>query len=234
MKINSANLLYAIGHPLRVLRYLRHRDRIPYEDIAPYLPASPVILEAGTANGVNTVEMAEFWKGSQIYGFEPVPSARALAEAATMPLRDRIKIYPDALGDATSRLSMNVSGTGNAAETQSSSLLKPTGHLEEYDFVDFSETVEVDVIRLDDWAKDNNIQKIDFMWLDLQGYELIALQGAEEVLKKVSAIHIEVSHKPLFENGVLYPELREWLRQRGFKPRIDATFRLGGNVLFSR
>jgi hypothetical protein len=100
--------------------------------------------------------------------------------------------------------------------------------------VDFSETVEVDVVRLDDWARENQVPKIDFMWLDLQGYELIALQGAEEVLKQVSVIHIEVSHKPLFENGVLYPELRQWLGARGFKPRIDATFRLGGNVLFVR
>jgi FkbM family methyltransferase len=234
MKINAANLLYAMGHPLRVLRYLKHRDRIPYEDIAKYLPVNPVILEAGTANGVNTVEMAEFWKQSRIYGFEPVPSAMALAESATKALRNRITLFPDALGDAASRLTMNVSGTGNAAETQSSSLLKPTGHLEEYDFVDFSETVEVDVVRLDDWARENQVPKIDFMWLDLQGYELIALQGAEEVLKQVSVIHIEVSHKPLFENGVLYPELRQWLGARGFKPRIDATFRLGGNVLFTR
>jgi hypothetical protein len=127
MKINAANLLYAIKHPLRFIRYLKHRDRIPYKDIAKYLPSNPVILEAGTANGVNTVEMAEFWKQSRIYGFEPVPSAKALAESATKALRNRITLFPDALGDATSRLTMNVSGTGNATETQSSSLLKPTG-----------------------------------------------------------------------------------------------------------
>jgi hypothetical protein len=94
--------------------------------------------------------------------------------------------------------------------------------------------VDVDVVRLDDWARDYQVPKIDFMWLDLQGYELKALQGAEELLKQVSVIHIEVSHKPLFENGVLYPDLREWLGARGFKPRIDATFRLGGNVVFTR
>jgi 2-O-methyltransferase len=234
MRINQANLVHALTHPFRAFRYLRHRDRIPYEEIAPHLPPAPVILEAGTANGVNTMEMAAFWKESRIYGFEPVPSARALAEKTTEKLRNRISISPHALGDAASRLTMNVSGSGDPAETQSSSLLKPTGHLEEFDFVDFSETIEVDVVRLDDWARNSSVQKLDFMWLDLQGYELKALQGAVELLHQVSAIHIEVSHKPLFENGVLYPELRDWLKARGFKPRIDATFRLGGNVLFTR
>lgn len=234
MRINPSNLIYAAAHPLRALRYVRHRDRISYQQIAAWLPAAPVILEAGTANGSNTVEMAEFWEGSRIYGFEPVPQARKLAEQAIQSHSGRISLYPFALGDAPSRLSMNVSGRGEAAETQSSSLLKPTGHIEEYDFVDFSETVEVDVVRLDDWAKTEKVAKVDFLWLDLQGYELKALAGAEEMLENVSAIHIEVSHKQLFEGGVLYPELRQWLKSRGFSPKVDATFRLGGNVLFTR
>jgi len=234
MRINTANLAYAIKHPGRALRYVRHRDRIPYEVIAAHLPDAPVILEAGTANGTNTVEMADFWKGSRIYGFEPVPQARELAEKTIHAHRERIRVYPFALGDAPSRLTMNVSGGGEAAETQSSSLLKPTGHIEEYDFVDFSETIEVDVVRLDDWAKSEAVPRVDFLWLDLQGYELKALAGAEEMLKSVTAIHIEVSHKQLFEGGVLYPELKDWLKSRGFSPKVDATFRLGGNVLFTR
>lgn len=234
MRINFANLRHALRHPCKTARYIRHRDRISYEEIAPFVPPDPVILEAGVANGVNTEEMALFWKGASIHGFEPVPAARELASARTAPLGDRVVIYPYALGDAASKLTMNVSGGGEAVETQSSSLLKPTGHLEEYEFVPFGETIEVDVVRLDEWATEADVTRVDFMWLDLQGYELIALKGAEHLLREVSAIHVEVSHKDLFEGGVLYPELRDWLGERGFLPRIDATFRLGGNVLFAR
>lgn len=234
MRINPANLCYALRHPGKAVRYAIHRDRIPYEVIASHLPANPVILEAGVANGVNTEEMARFWNGSIIHGFEPVPKARELAVSRLKDLEDRVFIHPYALGNAASTLTMNVSGGGDASQTQSSSLLKPTGHLDEYDFVEFKETIDVEVVRLDDWAANAGVEHVDFIWLDLQGYELVALQGAPQLLRSASALHIEVSHLPLFEGGVLYPELREWLGARGFEPKVDATFRLGGNMLFTR
>ena len=234
MRISPANLSYAVRHPLRALRYALHRDRISYEEIASHLPTAPVIIEAGVANGVNTEEMAHFWSGAVIHGFEPIPKAREMALSRTRNFADRVFIHPYALGDSSSKLSMHVSGTGEAADTQSSSLLKPTGHLEEYNFVEFKDMLEVDVVTLDDWALQAGVSQVDFMWLDLQGYELKALQGATNLLKSVKVMHIEVSHRPLFENGVLFPELSQWLRSQGFKPCVDATFRLGGNVLFAR
>lgn len=234
MRINLQNILYAVAHPKRALRYVRHRDQIPYPEIAKYLPPRPVILEAGTANGVNTEEMARFWPEARIHGFEPVPGALELALQRTADLRNRVSIYPYALGREAGTMTMNVSGSGNAAETQSSSLLKPTGHLEAYEFVEFKQQINVEIVRLDDWASQNQVARVDFLWLDLQGYELVALSGAEAMLRNAKALHIEVSHTPLFEGGVLYPELREWLGLRGFKPIIDATFRVGGNVLFAR
>jgi FkbM family methyltransferase len=234
MRLNPQNFAYALGHPMRALRYLRYRDNIPYSEIARYLPEHPVILEAGVANGVNTGEMARFWPQARIHGFEPVPAAMELARRSTSEFGERVRLYPYALGNAAGTMTMNVSGSGDAAETQSSSLLKPTGHLEAYDFVEFKEKIEVEIVTLDEWASQNGISGIDFLWLDLQGYELIALSGAETLLGGAKALHLEVSHCPMFEGGVLYPELKAWLGRRGFKPVIDATFRLGGNVLFVR
>jgi len=234
MRLNPQNFAYALGHPLRALRYLRHRDHIPYQAIARYLPDNPVILEAGVANGVNTEEMARFWPEARIHGFEPVPAAMALARSRISKLGDRIHLYPFALGKASGTMTMNLSGSGDAAETQSSSLLKPTGHLEAYDFVEFKHQIEVKIVSLDEWAKQHGVSTVDFLWLDLQGYELFALTGAETLLGGAKALHVEISHRPMFEGGVLYPELKAWLERRGFEPVIDATFRLGGNVLFAR
>lgn len=234
MKISSKNLAWAVAHPWKTLRYLKYHDRIPYEVIARYIPAAPVILEAGTADGKNTMEMAAFWPAATIHGFEPVPDAMHLTESAVQPIADRVRLFPCALGSAPARLSMNVSGNGGAGGTQSSSLLNPSGHLEEFDYVPFKRQIDVEVVRLDDWADRNGVDRLDFLWLDLQGYELEALKGAEKLLSKVSALHIEVSYLQLYDGGVLYPELKAWLQQRGFQPVVDATFRLGGNVLFAR
>jgi precorrin-6B methylase 2 len=70
-KISLSDVVYALGHPLRALRYLRHRDTISYEICARYLPANPVIIEAGAYDGSNTRDFCRFWPECQVYAFEP-------------------------------------------------------------------------------------------------------------------------------------------------------------------
>lgn len=234
MKINSRNLMWAILHPAKTVRYVQHRDRIPYGEIAKYIPENPVILEAGAANGDNTVEMAAFWPKSTIHAFEPVPGTKAILDSKIGKFGSRIQSYPFALGDEPGTFTLHISGEGDANSTQSSSLLEPTGHHTEYDFVKFGDTAEVEVLRLEDWSEREGVDHIDFMWLDMQGFELRALSGATSLLKKVSAIQIEVQHTELYAGAPLYPEVRKWMLEHGFKPKLEAIFRIGGNVLFTR
>ncbi len=56
-----------------------------------------------------------------------------------------------------------------------------------------SDTYSVDVVRLDGVMKQNNINKIDFIKLDLQGGELDALKGLGELLSTVKFMWIEYS-----------------------------------------
>ena len=77
MRVNLPNLSYEFAHPIRTQRYLRHRDTVAYSDIGRFIPADPVVVEAGAHDGTNTFEMAEFWPIATIHTFEPVPSAAA-------------------------------------------------------------------------------------------------------------------------------------------------------------
>ncbi|MDA0677580.1 MAG: hypothetical protein O2788_06190, partial [Chloroflexi bacterium] len=125
MRINVRNLLYALAHPLRAGRYVVHRDRIPYNAIAKYVPADPVIVEAGAHDGTTTVEMASFWPKSTIHAFEPVSSAAAEVRRKVAVFGERVQCHQLALGDADSFMEMHVSGDGSAGACQSSSLLAP-------------------------------------------------------------------------------------------------------------
>jgi hypothetical protein len=60
------------------------------------------------------------------------------------------------------------------------------------------------------------------------------MQGGEGLLSRVNAIHMEVANIPLYEGAPLYPEVKRWMKKRGFAPVIEAVFRVGGNVLFTR
>lgn len=56
-----------------------------------------------------------------------------------------------------------------------------------------------------------------FIKLDVQGFELHALRGAEASLASVVGMHVELSLVPLYEDGPLYLEVVENLRDRGFR-----------------
>jgi len=140
-----------------------------------------------------------------------------------------------ALGRRAQTSEMYVSLTGASGGEQSSSLLAPAATRKEFPFVDFREkTITVQVTRLDVWAAAESINRVDFLWLDLQGMELAALEGCGDLLSSVKAIHCEVQNFPLYEGAPLYRGISQWLRERGFKVGQEAVFRRGGNVLFVR
>jgi FkbM family methyltransferase len=232
-RVNFTDLVYAIRHPSQAYRYLLHRDRISYAACADYLPGHPTIVEAGAYDGTNTGDFCRFWPECQVYAFEPVPSAyeRLMKVAADFP--ERIHPQNMALGSQAGFAEMHISVNGTSGGEQSSSLLSPTRTREEFPFVGFcEETVTVPVTRLDEWAEINNVNRIDFLWFDLQGFELAALEGCGDLLSSVSAIHCEVQNLPLYEGAPLYPEIAQWLGRKGFHVAHKATFRRGGNVLF--
>jgi hypothetical protein len=58
----------------------------------------------------------------------------------------------------------------------------------------------------------------DSIWLklDVQGFERTVFDGAEQVLKSVQAIEVELSLQPLYEGQTLYLPIIEFLQQHGF------------------
>ena len=45
----------------------------------------------------------------------------------------------------------------------------------------FGDAIEVLTTSLDDWAAQHGVDRVDFLWLDLQGTELDALRGGERL-----------------------------------------------------
>lgn len=235
MRLSLANFTYALMHPWVALQYLRKKDVIPETSIARYLPSNPIILEAGAHNGVDTARMASYWSEAQIHAFEPVPAAynELLGRASEYPAR--VSCYALGLGPQKRKMRMHVSGDGSAGSCQSSSLLPPSkNHTAEYSFVSFGKHIDVEVTSIDEWAQKHGVDRVDFMRLDMQGYEIEALKGAEHTLQTTSAIQLEVSHIPLYQGAPLYAEVKTWMAERGFRPAVKAVFRVGGNVLFVR
>jgi len=56
------------------------------------------------------------------------------------------------------------------------------------------------------------LNRFDFINLDIQGAELLALKGATAILPFIKAIYTEVNEKELYENCGLIDELDAFLR----------------------
>ncbi len=202
--------------------------------IAKYLPENPIIVEAGAHIGTDTIEMSKLWPKGFIFAFEPIPLLFQQLKQRTSKHRN-IMCIQRALSNTNGKATMFVS-QGNI--NGSSSLFKPKEHLNVDPTITFPEQTIVETITLDEWAQRLGLQRIDFLWLDMQGAEPIALQASTKILKTVKAIYTEVSFAELYEGIILYPQLKAWLKKQGFKvvqeDRTPQALGKFGNVLFCR
>lgn len=181
-----------------------------------YLPNNPIVIEAGAYEGVESVAIAKKWPEGQIYSFEPIPE---LYNRMTSTIKgySNIKTYPYAIGDIVGNTTMYVSEYPSqpGVPSQSSSLLEPKEHLK-YSDVKFPKKISVPITTFDAWAKENKIDHVDLMWLDMQGYELNALKACPELLKTVKVLLTEVEHVEAYAGQPLFDEVKTWLEAQGF------------------
>jgi FkbM family methyltransferase len=183
---------------------------------ARYLPAHPVIVDVGAYNGENSCLMAKFLENGHVHAFEPVSQVfNVLAKnAKNIP---NMSVYNLALGDESgySEIFLSKEKENSAQFSMSSSLLPPKEQLV-YSGSCFEGTELVKVITLDQWAVEYDIEKVDMIKLDIQGYELLALKAGMKMLSNASVVLATVDFIEAYEGQPLYQEVRDWLERQGF------------------
>jgi FkbM family methyltransferase len=206
-------------------------QKISKEYIASLLPTNPIVLEAGARFGKDTKRMSALWPHGHIHTFEPVPALFNQLHEATKELKN-VTCYNMAIADSNGSLPFHVSGGQSDA---CSSLLAPHTCVQERPLITFEQTIVVPVTTLDTWAQKENVGRIDFLWLDLQGAELRALQGAQQILKSVQVILVEVNLTERYKDAPLYDDVKQFLTAHGFKLDQEALHhQTWGDALFIR
>ena len=180
--------------------------------ISQFLPMNPVIVEAGAHRGRDTIKMAKLWPQGSIYAFEPVPELFTLLTAATQEYPN-IHCSNKAISNSQDSALLYISG---GASNACSSLLKPKECLRLQPTVQFEHTTMAQTITLDSWAQEHGVCQIDFMWLDMQGNELKALEGARSLLFKIQALFIEVNLVERYENCPSFTQIYSFLQHYNF------------------
>lgn len=116
-----------------------------------------------------------------------------------------------------------------------SSLLNLKIHQQIYPWVNKIKEVEVETITLDTLLKEQNLIPSDYnvLNMDIQGAELLALKGSENLLKHLDIIYTEFSLVELYENCCLLSDLDEFLEEKGFKrTQISYAHITWGDVVY--
>ena len=214
-------------------------NKITKQDIVRHLssPSQHVnILEAGAANGVDTVEFATFFPYATIYAFEPV-SKNYDALCLAIKEKNNVKTFKLALAEEDGESEIHVSHNKEVGTTlaTSSSLLRPKEHINFHPHIEFVTSEKVRATTIDKWAEENGVDHIDIMWLDMQGIEYQVLRASPRMLKTAKVIYSEVSLKELYEGSILYDQYKQWMSAQGFRVvKEELLWEDAGNVLFVR
>lgn len=178
------------------------------------LSRKAVVFDIGAHIGDFAECVLAYRPHARLFAFEPLPEAFAR-------LQSRMQSYPNAtvenvaLGRESGRGDLLVRSFGEA-----SSFL-PNGRVLRDGIygLDFSTTaaVPVPVTTIDAYAREHGIGAIELLKLDVQGFELEVLAGADETLPRVRWIYTEAQFQELYAGAPLADDVVVWLTARGFE-----------------
>lgn len=169
-----------------------------------------VILELGSRDGIQSIEFSKIFPKAKIYAFECYPPCIEMCIKNTRKYKN-IKIVKNAVFNKDCNINFysfsdNI-GTGSIFKINKKS---PISHLIP------KKEIKVKATRIDTWAKENNIERIDLLWVDLQGAEYEAFEGMGKYLSNIQAIYTEVEKKEFYLDQKLMKDISELLNKYGF------------------
>ena len=125
-----------------------------------------------------------------------------------------LRMYQVCLGDQDGAdVSFMVTNNG-----QSSSLLDFGTHAREHPHVVEIGRMPMKTLTLDTFFAQHGLRPADFNFLnlDLQGAELLALRGATDILSRLDYVYTEVNARELYRGCALLPDMDAFLGRYGF------------------
>jgi FkbM family methyltransferase len=179
-----------------------------------------VIFDVGSRDCLQSIEFYHQFPNSKIYAFECNPNTISICKQNIEKYTDRITLIEGAVCDYDGEITfypINQQKTITSWEDGNpgaSSLFKSNGTYVYEHYV--QDEIRTKCHRLDTILKIQGIPKVDIIWMDLQGAELLALKGLGEYLTDVQFIYTEVSHKEMYTGQVMFNEFHSFMTTREF------------------
>ncbi len=227
---------FAVAHPVLAGRRLRRGPQafsaVPWDEISARLQPGDGIVEAGAADGLDTLNLAQRFPRCQVLACEPIEESFRLLKSATEGLVNVTPIRV-ALGTSDGVAEIHVARADVTGSADSSSLLAPSRHQEVFPRVEFVGRQSVEMRTLDSVCEEYNVRP-SFLWLDVQGSELMVLGASPTARTACHTIFMEVSRVELYEGAPKYRRVVSQMRDWGFEMVVNQVGAVAGNVVFAR
>jgi FkbM family methyltransferase len=180
------------------------------QDILRFNKNHPIntIFDVGANIGATSIEYAEVFKDADIYSFEPVKSTYNILKSSTHSEK-RINTYNCALGKEETRVTIHLRSNNelNSINPQRNVAWESDIGKE-----------EIDVNTVDNFCSTNNINEIDILKIDTEGFELNVLSGASNMLSrnKIKYIYAETTIRDNDTTHTNFFDLHNFLRQKKY------------------
>jgi FkbM family methyltransferase len=173
----------------------------------------------GSRDAMESITLKDFYPDAVVYAFECNPPAIELCKR-NIGERGGIILVPNAVSDINGTLEFFAIDPEKTVTTHrdgnigASSLFvaNPDYPHEKYQ----QNKITVESITLARWAEHAGVRDIDIMWIDLQGAELRAFKGMENLISRVKVIYTEVEFKEMYLNQPLFGEVDRYLCEKSF------------------
>lgn len=175
-----------------------------------------IIFDVGANNGASCFNRSG--QNCKVYAFEPTPH---LLNKYLLPRQsDNYIVVPKAISDYNGKATFNIAaergGGCSSLNTFSDGLDKTWPNRTDFKVTD---TVEVDVMRMDTFIEENNIEYINWLHCDTQGNDLKVLKSFGEKIHILESGVVEAFAKnPLYKESDNSKEaIVEFLEKNNFK-----------------
>lgn len=219
------------AHLFKALTRQHHTNLLPLLDR--HVPKNGVIVDVGAHAGQFAKLFAAAVPQGHVYAFEPGSYARSIVSKviAVKGLRN-VALYPYGLSDTPSaqtlRIPTKASGSVGFGLAHINMDVAPSGAGGSANDTSKADEEKIEMTTLDAFAAENNLQRLDLIKADIEGWEMRFLLGARATIMKFRPVlYLEINDDYLKRAGNTAAEMWDFLVDCGYNiSRIEDDGRI--------